>query len=140
VSTAQTEGKHFYKAEASQMSITRNATIRLLSMMVPNKAAYYTFLAICLLSSITDQAYAQALNKRQSCEGIVAFDTYGMLLQDIKKTSSLWCDAYFGDDKDSMIAKQVLAKCPVGSRCIIDGLFSGRGEFSWTRIIFAKQK
>lgn len=54
-----------------------------------------------------------------------------MQLMDTRRNNSPWCDAYIGEDKNSALAKQVLAKCPVGSRCIIDGLFSGRGVFYW---------
>ncbi|MGZ5095948.1 MAG: YARHG domain-containing protein [Burkholderiales bacterium] len=60
-----------------------------------------------------------------------------LLLTDIKKNPSLWCDAYIGDDHNSVIASQVTASCPVGSRCVIDGLFAGHGVFYWTKIMSA---
>jgi hypothetical protein len=111
--------------------------------MTPSKAVLiYTFLAFCVLNHcIADQAHAQAASNRQSCEGIIGFDADGQLqLTDIKKGASSWCDAYIGEDRNSAIARQVLAQCPVGSRCLIDGLFAGRGVFYWIEIISARRR
>ena len=98
---------------------------------------FLLFLVVCSLGPV----HGQASNKRQACEGVVVLDGDGMLLlAETDKNASLWCDAYIGDDKDSSLARQVLATCPTGSRCAIDGLFSGRGVFYWTKIVSVKRK
>ena len=112
-------------------------------MAISKSVSLCGIVLFCLLGNLLDpgQAHGRAARDRQSCEGTIALDSDGMLLlADIKKNPSLWCDAYIGDDKNSAIAHQVLAKCPVGSRCIIDGLFAGHGVFYWTKVTSVKRK
>jgi hypothetical protein len=95
--------------------------------------------AIMLIFAPADADAQMPRGKRQLCEGVVAYDADGMLqLMDTKKNASLWCDAYIGEEKNSRLAKQVLAHCPVGSRCLVDGYFVGHGVFYWTRIVSAR--
>ncbi|QDM28416.1 hypothetical protein FNL56_21585 [Tardiphaga sp. vice304] len=72
---------------------------------------------------------------RQSCVGTVGLGEDGLQLLDIPKSSSSWCDASFDFDKSSSLAKQVLATCPIKSRCNVEGLYAGHGMFYWTKII-----
>jgi hypothetical protein len=98
-------------------------------------------LTLCFLSgSIADKTYG-AGKSRQSCEGIVGVDSDGMLLlKETRDNVSPWCDAYIGEGKDSSLAIEVLAQCPLGTRCAIDGMFAGHGVFYWTKILSAKRK
>lgn len=108
------------------------------------KAGLYVCLTLPLMLGVIGQqrAYAQILNKKQSCEGIVAIDEDGMLLLKVVRSSasSPWCDAYIGESPTSPPAKEVLATCPVNSQCRIVGLFSGRGVFYWTKILSAVRR
>ncbi len=86
------------------------------------------------------QVHAQTSEMKQTCEGVVAFDEDGMLqLMDVSDSASPWCTAYIGEDRSSKVAGDVLAQCPVGTRCIVEGSFTGRGIFFWTKIISAKR-
>lgn len=106
-------------------------------MTLKRPASYYAILILCVLC-MTEQSQGSALKNKQSCEGTLALDADGMLLlTDIRKNPSAWCDAYIGEDRNSAIAGQVTANCPVGSRCVIDGLFAGHGVFYWTKIMSA---
>ncbi len=96
-------------------------TVGILSQMTLKRSVSYYALPILCLLCMTEQTQGSALKNRQSCEGTLVFDADGMLLlTDIKKNPSLWCDAYIGEDQNSVIANQVTANCPVGSRCVID--------------------
>lgn len=101
----------------------------------------YLFAAV-VLTFLAGQAHGQAAKNLQSCEGTIGVDKDGGQLQltDIKKNPSPWCDAYIGMDKNDEIAKRVLAQCPLGSRCVIEGTFAGRGVFYWTKIMSANLK
>lgn len=124
------------RAASDQTAMYNFGTERLRSHIVP-----WYFLLLMLYFCASGQAHAQASNKRQICEGIVAFDEYEVpLLTDTDGNNSQWCDAYIGEDKNSPLAKLVLAQCSVGSRCIIEGLFSGRGVFYWTKIESVRRK
>jgi hypothetical protein len=107
-----------------------------------NGAAGAPILVLSLLGvGLSTLAIAQVSERKQVCEGVVALDADGTLqLTDTKTSASPWCDASIGQDKNSAIAKRVLSQCSVGSRCVIDGLFSGHGAFSWTKIISVRQK
>lgn len=101
---------------------------------------YQGLILLVALMGNNTASTAQALNKRQLCEGKVSHDQDGMLtLADVKSTESLWCEAYIGDNSEAPLARKLLQTCPVGSRCRVDGTFSGRGEFYWTRIISAER-
>ncbi|MBR0777223.1 hypothetical protein JQ543_28015 [Bradyrhizobium diazoefficiens] len=108
--------------------------------MKTDKAALL-FCALLAFGPPGGQAHAATPSSRQSCEGVIALDADGqMLLTEIKKGASAWCDAYIGNDPKSAIAEQVLAQCRMGSRCLIDGLYAGHGVFYWTKIISAKRR
>lgn len=90
--------------------------------------------ALAAMFFVTYASLSEAA-KFQSCVGIlVEEDASSLLLKPDGNNKSLWCDAYIGEDKDSAIARKVLAVCRVGTKCAIKGHFEGHGVFYWTSI------
>jgi hypothetical protein len=88
-------------------------------------------LAVMLIAGAADAA-----GKRQVCSGVLTKDEDGGHLLKPDAGSSLWCDAYIGDDfhtGDASVSR-VLKVCAVGGRCHIEGSFVGHGVFFWKHI------
>jgi hypothetical protein len=86
-------------------------------------------------------AHAQAMNKHQVCNGFLqATENFGDSQDSMRinrfdfipddNQKSLWCGAGLNANQE----RQILKVCKVNTRCQIDGTFSGRGAFHWTKI------
>lgn len=90
--------------------------------------------AIAWLTFTLASVEAHAQEKFQACTGVLVREDQSLLLKPDTKNESLWCDAYIGEDANSVPASKVLAACTVGQKCRIEGHFNGHGVFYWTRI------